>query len=58
MPLQTRLLREAAARGCRTIPGVRMQIHQAACQFALYTGVEPDFAVMETALLAAMDQAG
>jgi shikimate 5-dehydrogenase len=35
-----------------------MQIHQAVCQFALYTGVEPDFAVMETALLAAMDQAG
>jgi shikimate dehydrogenase len=58
MPLRTRLVREAAARGCRTIPGVRMQLHQAACQFALYTGVEPDFAVMETALLAAMDQAG
>lgn len=56
MPLRTKLLREAAARGCRTIPGVRMQIHQAACQFALYTGVEPDFAVMERALLTAMEQ--
>jgi shikimate 5-dehydrogenase len=31
-----------------------MQIHQAACQFALYTGREPDFAVMEAALLKAM----
>jgi shikimate dehydrogenase len=58
MPIETRLLREAAARGCRTLPGVRMQIHQATRQFALYTGVEPDFAVMETALLAAMDRAG
>ena len=28
----------------------------ASCLFALYTGVEPDFAVMETALLAAMEQ--
>jgi shikimate 5-dehydrogenase len=31
-----------------------MQIHQAACQFALYTGREPDFSVMERALLKAM----
>jgi shikimate dehydrogenase len=58
MPIETRLLREAAARGCRTLPGVRMQLHQAARQFALYTGVEPEIAVMETALLAAMDRAG
>jgi shikimate 5-dehydrogenase len=35
-----------------------MQLHQAARQFALYTGVEPEIAVMETALLAAMDRAG
>lgn len=54
MPVETRLLREAAARGCTTIPGVRMQLHQAACQFALYTGHEPDLAVMESALLEAM----
>lgn len=54
MPIETKLLRDAAARGCVAIPGVRMQIHQAVCQFALYTGREPDFAVMETALLEAM----
>jgi shikimate 5-dehydrogenase len=53
-PIETRLLREAAARGCRTIPGVRMQLHQAAAQFRLYTGAEPDLAVMEQALNAEM----
>lgn len=54
MPIETKLLRQAGARGCVAIPGVRMQIHQAACQFALYTGHEADFAVMEAALLKAM----
>lgn len=53
-PVETRLLREATARGCRTIPGVRMQIHQAVAQFELYTGRTPDLAVMEEALRAAM----
>jgi len=56
MPVETRLLREAKARGCATIPGVRMQLHQAACQFELYTGVAPDLTVMERALMAAMEQ--
>ncbi len=56
-PVETRLLREAAARGCRTIPGVRMQLHQAAAQFELYTGQAPDLAVMEHALQAAMAEA-
>jgi shikimate dehydrogenase len=55
MPIETRLLREAAARSCVTIPGVRMQLHQAACQFELYTGAAPDLAVMERALMEAMD---
>ncbi|MGF1640246.1 MAG: shikimate dehydrogenase family protein [Rhodospirillales bacterium] len=58
LPLETRLLREAAATGCRTVAGVRMQLHQAACQFTLYTGLEPDLAVMEAALLAAIARAG
>jgi shikimate dehydrogenase len=55
MPIETRLLRAATARGCVAIPGTRMQIHQAACQFALYTAREPDFAVMEAALLEAIE---
>jgi len=54
LPIETQLLREAAARGCTTVPGVRMQLHQAARQFALYTGQEPDLSVMEAALLEAM----
>ncbi len=53
-PLETRLLREAAARGCTTVPGVRMQLHQAAEQVHLYTGREPDLAVMERALRAVL----
>ncbi len=54
MPVDTRLLRIARAAGCRTIPGVRMQLHQAARQFALYTGREPDLAVMDNALQEAL----
>jgi 3-dehydroquinate dehydratase/shikimate dehydrogenase len=37
-PPETRLLREAAARGCRTLDGVRMFVLQAAQQFELWTG--------------------
>lgn len=54
VPPETRLLRDAAACGCRTVAGVRMQLHQAACQFELYTGRAPDLAVMEAALHAAI----
>lgn len=58
-PPQTRLLREAEAAGCRTIAGVRMQLHQAGCQFELYTGRKADLAIMEEALAQAMaNQAG
>ncbi|OHB94838.1 MAG: hypothetical protein A3I59_01835 [Planctomycetes bacterium RIFCSPLOWO2_02_FULL_50_16] len=37
-PPETRLLREAAARGCRTLDGVKMFVLQAAQQFELWTG--------------------
>lgn len=53
-PVETRLLRAAGERGCPTIPGVRMQLHQAAAQFELYTGKQPDLAVMDQALGKAM----
>jgi len=56
MPVETRLLREAKSIGCTTVPGVRMQLHQAACQFELYTGIAPALEVMEGALLEAMEQ--
>jgi shikimate dehydrogenase len=37
-PLETRLLREAKARGAATIDGLQMLIHQATAQFELWTG--------------------
>jgi len=54
LPPETALLRVARAAGCRTVAGVRMQLHQAAFQFELYTGRTPDLAVMERALTAAV----
>lgn len=53
-PLETRLLREAAARGCRTIDGLKMLQYQGAAQFALWTGREAPHAVMRQALIAAL----
>jgi|APTNR8051073442_1049403.scaffolds.fasta_scaffold04225_7 shikimate dehydrogenase len=58
VPVRTRLLRTAEARGCRTIPGVRMQLHQAVRQFELYTGRTPPIGILERALAKAMDAAG
>jgi shikimate dehydrogenase len=55
IPVETRLLREARAAGCGTIAGVRMQLHQAARQFALYTGRESNLAVMDNALREALN---
>jgi len=45
-PLETPLLREARARGCRTLDGGRMAVHQAAGALRLFTGVDPDPARM------------
>lgn len=46
-PPETRLLREAAALGCRTISGVEWFVRQAAAQFELWTGTPAPRAVME-----------
>jgi shikimate dehydrogenase len=54
VPIETALLRAARAAGCLTLPGIRMQLHQAALQFRLYTGITPDLRVMEDALRAAV----
>lgn len=40
-PLETRLLREARAKGCPVIDGLTMFVGQAVEQFRLWTGVEP-----------------
>jgi len=41
-PLETQLLRDAAAAGCATLNGLDMFVHQAAMQFELWTGRVPD----------------
>jgi len=53
-PLETRLLREAAARGCHTINGLAMLQYQGAAQFTLWTGREAPDAIMRQALIAAL----
>ncbi|MEQ0560071.1 shikimate dehydrogenase [Amycolatopsis sp. NEAU-NG30] len=45
-PLETRLLADARARGCRVLHGGGMVVLQAAESFRLFTGVEPDPARM------------
>jgi len=37
-PMETRFLREAGARGCRTVPGCEMLLLQGVTQFELWTG--------------------
>ncbi|MCL1980694.1 MAG: shikimate dehydrogenase [Proteobacteria bacterium] len=53
-PLTTRLLREAAARGCRAIDGLTMLQYQGAAQFTLWTGREAPHPVMRQALIDAL----
>lgn len=48
-PLETALLRAAAAAGARTVDGLGMLVHQAARQQVLWTGVAPDPAVIRAA---------
>lgn len=48
-PLETRLLREAAARGCRTQDGLDMLVHQAVEQIRLWSGQSPDPALLRQA---------
>jgi 3-dehydroquinate dehydratase/shikimate dehydrogenase len=50
-PIETVFLREARAAGCDTLTGIEMLIAQAAEQFRLWTGKEPDLEVMRDAAL-------
>ncbi len=45
-PPSTHLLRDAAARGCRTIDGLGMLVNQGVLGIKLWTGVDADSAVM------------
>jgi len=53
-PPVTRLLRDAADRGCRTIDGLSMLVNQGVLGVQYWTGVLPEAAVMHKALAAAM----
>jgi 3-dehydroquinate dehydratase/shikimate dehydrogenase len=55
-PLETRLLREAAAAGCRTISGLDMLVAQAVEQFTWWTGERPDASVMRAAALTRLSE--
>jgi len=47
-PLETRLLREARAAGCRTVDGLEMFVNQAVQQFELWTALPAPRAVMRS----------
>jgi shikimate dehydrogenase len=49
-PPRTRLLREAAQRGCRVIDGLGMLVNQGVIGIQHWTGITPDAAVMRRAL--------
>lgn len=50
-PLETKLLREARQRGCRTIPGYEMLLLQGVAQFELWTGQPAPVSLMRDVLL-------
>jgi shikimate dehydrogenase len=49
-PLNTRLLQDAQAAGCRTIQGINMFLYQAVAQFELWTGKPAPIQVMRNVL--------
>jgi len=53
-PLETRLLKEAAGRGCRIIDGLAMFVYQGACQFEAWTGLPAPLEIMRRAALRAL----
>ena len=46
-PMETRLIGEARARGCRTVSGLQMFLHQGAAQFQRWTGKAAPLPLME-----------
>jgi len=53
-PLQTRLLRMAAARGIRTVSGVEMFLAQGVAQWELWMGCRAPASAMRAAILKAL----
>lgn len=57
-PLTTRLLRDAAARGCTTVDGVAMFVHQGAMQFERWTGRPAPVDLMRRTVLSELEGKG
>ncbi|KAL0035402.1 hypothetical protein WJX77_005085 [Trebouxia sp. C0004] len=55
-PMDTRLLQDARAAGCKTVSGVEMFIGQAAEQFELFTGKEAPIDLMRQVVLTSLGQ--
>lgn len=49
-PVHTRFLKEARDQGCRTLDGLGMLVNQGVIGFQIWTGIEPDRAIMREAL--------
>jgi shikimate dehydrogenase len=49
-PIETKLMRQAQAAGCRVMNGLGMLIHQGAEAFRLWTGQKPELRVMREAV--------
>jgi len=54
-PAETKLIKQARKAKCSVITGDRMLIYQAIRQFKLWTGQEPDFRLMEKAILSVLN---
>jgi shikimate dehydrogenase/3-dehydroquinate dehydratase type I len=57
-PLQTKLLKDAAKRGCRVCFGAEMFVHQGAEQLRIWTGAEPPVGLMKKVVLERLKQIG
>jgi shikimate dehydrogenase len=53
-PLQTILLRQAQAAGCKVVSGIEMLLHQGAVQFELWTGKPAPIELMRETLITAI----
>lgn len=54
-PLETRLLKEARATGCRVVDGLAMLLYQGVAQFELWTGQPAPIEIMRTILRQRLD---
>lgn len=55
-PLETVFLKRARQKGCRTVNGLPMLVHQGAEQFRLWTGREPPIEAMYRAAIKGLEQ--